>query len=357
MNLLILLITFIISSYNSNKLPNKNKGKTIHDNIGKCINPNGDYVSWYVIYTLQNSANKYAYHDPTMKTFKLYSTEEQSFPPLNIVKGLNKMTNNYLVWNDDSIAEHESQDIRFSSIGHSKGIFISAKKESTLLIHSLPKFPMLLLNNTFSEKFTGNWGVYVQTWFCLSLDEENSIKVLDGISHLPPPIQNFNVNNEKNSNITVLMQSMSEKIKRKRENKIISINVKNSPFEFTYFVRTNDETINLQYENDIPLYYESSLFVGTWSKPKLFDPSCDESENRLNILSILEFNILGVKYSSSQDHSKWAVTEKDIAFCIGDLNRTSSQLKRSGGVMCIKNKLLSKLVKQFIVTSQDCEVE
>lgn len=354
--ILIIIIAALTININSNKLfskINKPNAKS-KSNTGNCVNPNGEAVSWYVIYTLQNSFGKYVYHDESMKTFQSFPTDEQSFPPLNIVKGLNDKSNNHLVWNDDSIAEDTvKQNIRFSTIAHSKGVFLTKnKEESVLLIHSLPRFPTLQLDETFKEGFTGNWGVYVQTWLCISLDEENSLKVLDALSQLPPPIQFSRITNEKASSISILLESIVEGKTEDREDKTVLIKSKNSNFEFTYFVKTKNEEVDLPYEKTIPTYFNSSIFVGTWSKPKLFDAFCNE--NHYNSLSILEFNVLGMKYTSNQDHSKWAVTEKDTAFCIGDLNRTASQLKRSGGVMCIKNSLLSRLVKQFIVVTQEC---
>lgn len=356
MNILLIILAALTISINSNKLPSKmtkSNAKSKAD-TGKCVNPNGEAVSWYVIFTLQNSFGKYVYHDESMTSFKSLPTDEQSFPPLNIVKGLNDKSNNYLVWNDDSIAEDTTkQNIRFSTIAHSKGVFLTKnKEESVLLIHSLPRFPTLQLDETFKEGFTGNWGVYVQTWLCISLDEENSLKVLDALAQLPPPIQSYRIDNEKASSISILLESIAESKTTNTEDKTVLIKSKTSKFEFTYFIKTKNEEVDLPYENTIPTYFNSSIFVGTWSKPKLYDGFCNE--NQLNSLSILEFNLLGMKYTSNQDHSKWAVTEKDVAFCIGDLNRTASQLKRSGGVMCIKNSLLSRLVKQFIVTTQEC---
>ena len=133
----------------------------------------------------------------------------------------------------------------------------------------------------------------------------------------------------------------------------IELTTKNNTVDLVYFIKTNDEKVLLPYDNSIPAYFKSSIFVGTWTKPELQKNICDQ----LNVINIEEYNILGNRYKNSQDHSKWAVTEQDVALCIGDLNRTDSQLKRSGGIMCLKSKLLSKLTKQFIYSSGDCPEE
>ena len=321
---------------------------------GKCVNPQGKKVSWYIIYSMSNQHDQFAYIDNTKKSFDTFKSKKELFPPIKIVEGLN-MNNkfSYLVWNDDSIKEDGNKD-GFSKIAHSKGMFLQDDEESTFLIHSLPRFPTLKENGSFVEDFSGNWGSYSQTWLCITLDNENAISILESLIHLAPPIQASNIiKSEANADnkMTELFETIEKKPMKNREFQKTSIMTKLKDLELVYFVRPNDVDIILPYDIEIPLYFDSNIFVGTWTKPELQKSNCDE---KYDVINITEYNVLGMRYKNTQDHSKWAVTQKDKALCIGDLNRTDSQLKRAGGIMCLKSPLLSKLAKQFIYETDDC---
>ena len=120
--------------------------------FGKCTDPTGNSVSWYIIYTMSNQYKEYSYIDNNKKTFANFNSTVEIFSPFNIVEGLNMKDNfSYIVWNDESIRE-DGDSSGFSKVAHSKGIILydEVKKESTFLIHSLPKFPTLLANKTVS---------------------------------------------------------------------------------------------------------------------------------------------------------------------------------------------------------------
>ena len=59
-----------------------------------------------------------------------------------------------------------------------------------------------------------------------------------------------------------------------------------------------------------------------------------------------------MSYLNTNDHSKWGYS--DNVLCIGDINRTESQTKRSGSVMCFKNKEIAKEVAKFPSSVDKC---
>ena len=60
---------------------------------------------------------------------------------------------------------------------------------------------------------------------------------------------------------------------------------------------------------------------------------------RQGLTSIESLTIDGTTFKSSQDHSKWAVTEDHV--WIGDLNHMKLQEKRGGGGMVISDDALA----------------
>lgn len=347
-SLLLLMLSFftLISFSNTKALPT----------TGKCVNPQGKKVSWYVMFTMSNQYNKTIYFDKSLKTYLTLKSEVSTFPPMKIVAALKEKSRfNSVVWNDDSIKEDRSKD-GFSKIAHSKGMLLvdmnDKSQEGTLLIHSLPRFPKLLNDETFSEEFNENWGVYAQTWVCLTLDSSTVLDLVKNMKNLALPIQWSNVTNDPASEVTIALNNLLEKKRGDRNQVKMEFKTKDKDLSLTYFIRPDDPEINLPYDFDIPQHFKSSIFVGTWTKPSLQKSICNED---YQVINITEFNVLGMRYKNTQDHSKWAVTEKDKGLCIGDLNRTDSQLNRSGAMLCLEHPLLSKLSRQFIYESEDCE--
>ena len=68
------------------------------------------------------------------------------------------------------------------------------------------------------------------------------------------------------------------------------------------------------------------------------------------------------EWTSTQDHSKWAITvdgfEQDNGkkpyACIGGINRQFSQEKRGGATMCYQSKGLNSALFDIIVDFEDC---
>lgn len=392
-------ITFLLLSCNFKKINKK------EDNLGRCTNPSGELVSWYIIYSLQNHYNTFVYIDNTLSNFKNFNAEKIPFPPLLLVKGINKREKyNYAIWNDDMLNPNTS---RKSFGAHSKGIFAHDHEKSSLLIHSLPRFPVLKNDGkTLIEDMPENEGKFAQTFLCINMDNREAVQILNKMDYLSLGIQTSFVNlyksfkrqlyyesaliSENNilfkSDLSILDKTIYNEImldklnliskKKKAYNSVsdvvrallelvngaatskerneFTLNIKSDDdSSFVYFGKPRDNKYNLPYEEIIPNYFKDNLFVGTWTRPRLLDPICDK---KYRVTNIYEYNILSkYRYSNNQDHSKWAVTEKDIAICIGDLNRTESQLSRGGAVMCLKNKLVSKQVKQFIIGSDICK--
>jgi deoxyribonuclease II len=321
---------------------------------GKCVSPEGKTVSWYIIYLMSNDYNQFVYFDNNSKSFQSYKTVAEDFPPLILVRGLNSGKYNYLAWNDDIMIDGL---INFYTSAHSKGIITGdSYGNGSLLMHSLPRFPKIFQkDNTyeFHDEFPDNEGKYAQTFMCMSFKEDEFVKLLSNLPTLKLGFQATKVDLYPDESVTQQLAVLASKPKVSKDRVPFTLELKTSDNQkFVYFGKPDLTQFKLPWDQAIPEYFNSSLFVGTWTRPNLLAEVCTQN---YEVLNIQEYNILGVYgYRNSQDHSKWGVTEVDKALCIGDLNRTESQLKRGGGVMCIINPNVSSLAKQFISKLSTC---
>ena len=110
---------------------------------------------------------------------------------------------------------------------------------------------------------------------------------------------------------------------------------------FTIFSKGKDYKF-LPWDSMIPQFYNSNFFVETWTKPDKLESICGEHE----VNNILSLKFGNYEYTCNNEHSKWSVSENVV--CIGDLNRTGTQLKRGGLVICIVNNAISKIFMESI---------
>jgi len=64
------------------------------------------------------------------------------------------------------------------------------------------------------------------------------------------------------------------------------------------------------------------------------------------------------EFSSGQDHGKLAVGKNgdDALFCIGDLNRVESQMRRGGGVLCFRDNIGLASAMRNLVNQTECTI-
>lgn len=319
--------------------------KKAKDSMPKCVNPTGEEVDYYIIYLMNDAYKKFMYIDNKLRTFQTYDTTVAQFPPLRIASSLNnpKGVHNFIAWNSESIvAGHE----QFSTQAHSKGIISYNEEGGIYLLHSLPKFPYFE-NEKFIDDFPPNAGIYVQTFLCLSLNIKNIDKLLSNLGSIRPGIQKHYSLNFDALATTTLLKSLidQERVEKRVFNE--SITTKNNA-KFNLFGKPNNVS-ELPWDKPIPEFYNESFYVATWTRPNQLPSVCDEYEQVFNIQS---FNVNTMTYKNTNDHSKWGVSAS--VWCIGDLNRTESQLTRSGVVMCFKNSKIVQLTYEFIDEYEPC---
>jgi deoxyribonuclease-2 len=339
-----LSIEDITQSLNNLRLESKNKN--IQAGSANCVSPTGSVVDWYFIFLMNKSHSKYVYMDNTMKESKVFELVTQEFPPLKIATSLNSKNSNYIVWNDDSITEPEKP---YSKMAHSKGIIAYGKENGIYLVHSLPKFPEMNVKEIFLNDLPANQGSYSQTFLCATFDKKNLFVLIDTLKDIKAGVQSNYYGNKYDKDLDDVVAHFDSNLnKRSKGNEITIESVTTLGGVKMEFFAKPKSVLELPWDNHIPNHYKENFFVGTWTRPELLAPIC----KKYKTINILSYSVKEMAYKNTQDHSKWAYS-KNI-FCVGDLNRTNSQLIRSGTILCMKNELVIKEVSKFSKEVDSC---
>jgi len=313
-----------------------------------CQNTSGDPVDWYVIFLFpkvatSDKAINYGYFDDTMKEIQNYTYEDDTFPANSAFSNYNDGKSNYFLWNDE-INSSETESKTSSSKAHSKGALMFDVNSGLLLSHSLPKYPDRDQSDKIITALSSNAGHYGQTFLCISTDLENSLKIVETLNIIDPLLM-LNVEKDLTGKNNAAVEKLIKGTRdSKSENEKITAIKSRGGQDFDIFSKSR-KSPNLPYDTSIPQEYKSGFYVETWTRPALL-PS--DFESQYQIINVQSMNYGGYSFNHNQEHSKWAVSiEKDIC-CFGDLNRTESQKKRGGNVICFRHETLSKLMRNAI---------
>jgi len=327
-----------------------------------CVNPSGDEVDWSVILTFPKTSHEsgklnYGYFDHSSKKMSYHQVDKvANFPPVHLTSQLNKRNNvkgkedtNYFVWNDDMTID---DDEKKSSMGkaHSKGILAYDSTSGFYLVHSLPRFPYRK-GKDFLEDLPDNTGIYAQSFLCISLKKDEEKKVIEDLLIINPQLimkhsdyKDF-VDDPQNDNVIKLLKNRGDS--NLPDSSITDLKSKKQMF--TIFSKGKDFD-SLPWDSLIPKYYKQTFHVETWTKPdRRLKPLCSSGAT---VYNVEEVKFGEFEYTSNNEHSKWGTSTKTV--CIGDLNRTGSQLKRGGLVICLNHTVLAKIFMDSIVKSQKC---
>jgi hypothetical protein len=218
-----------------------------------------------------------------------------------------KKKNNYVVYND------QNKKV-FSQGGHCKGILLWNNENITWLVHSVPHFPEQFTGDSISS-INESQLQYGQSFACVrNIPIEHLQDILSSLSLMKAH---------------VYMSTM----------KLPTQTVENTKeIVFTEKMKHVGKTPKLEesiYEI-IQKSVKGKFIMETWNHGH---KSKDNDHLKLNTKVKWP---CGISYTTTQDHSKWAVSENTV--CIGDLNYMESQLHRGGGALVIRSL---KLAKQF----------
>ncbi|RZB39136.1 plancitoxin-1 [Asbolus verrucosus] len=250
----------------------------------------------------------------------------------------------YVLYNDQPPTE-----LPKSSKGHTKGVVLTDLNGGFWLIHSVPHFPQLGANYTFSSSGV----IKGQSFFCISLDLKNLNKVGIQLQYNEPQIYASHVPDILKSKISQIEAAVSGvTVTQPPWFNQIPITSK-SGIRFISFAKSKKFGKDL-YEDWVAPALQSNLLVETWPNGAGKLPSNCSKPFKVYNVETVSMKVTNTTFSNTQDHSKWAVSQNLNWICIGDINRMEHQKVRGGGTVCLNNEMLSTNYRDCVVAIEKC---
>ncbi|XP_075154790.1 deoxyribonuclease II [Haematobia irritans] len=338
-----------------------------------CKDENGDNVDWFYLYKLPMH---YAPKDPTNTRdnsgFHYLYISSVSFEQWSLsnrtINESNSMAASTLspLFANDSILllayndEFPNGTVVFSG-GHTKGVVASDGVTGLWLIHSVPKYPSIP-----KHEYPSTGAHYGQSFLCVTFPAGEMEKVGEQLLFNEPNIYHSHVPKTLVDRFPTLEKVIKGQwISQKPFNNVLNL-VSLQGNTFKSFAKTSKFNQEL-YEDFLAPVLDTNLLVETWRNGAGNLPSnCSRNDNVYNVKS-LKSEDLGVDFKTSQDHSKWAVSQSvGLKFwrwrlpstsnwiCVGDINRQEHQLMRGGGVLCQQNSKIAKLYRNLVQDYESC---
>ncbi|XP_037808431.1 plancitoxin-1 [Lucilia sericata] len=337
-----------------------------------CKNEEGENVDWFYLYKLpaHYSTDKTVDYDKTglrymYLTNASYEQWNLSSNRINETSSMVALTLEPLVANPLVLLlayndEFPNGQVIFDG-GHTKGVIATDGNTGIWLIHSVPKFPSLP-----KYEYPSTGAHYGQSFLCVTFNASEMEKIGEQLLFNEPNIYYERVPVTLSEKFPHLEQAIrKEWISMEPFNNILDLKSLQG-INFKSFAKTSKYNKEL-YEDFVAPTLDTNLLVETWRNGKgNFNSNCSLNDNVYNIQAI-EFNKHNIQFNTTQDHSKWAVSQSvGLKFwrwrlpstsnwiCVGDINRQQHQLQRGGGVLCQQQKKLAKLYKKLVQRYESC---
>lgn len=344
------------------------------------IDDNGNQVDWWFIYKVAEKSitsdgskpkgTEYVYYDSNFpKGKKLQLSSHLIDNPSNgaISNTLNQIYNNsddpnlgWFFYND----EDPITDKTNSSRGHTKGtLAFNTKTNSAFwLIHSTPKFA---LKGTYGYPTTADGNA--QTFLCITLkDADEAKKIAQQMyqgqqpnvylaSNIPDELVTaitdprvYLINNTVQSGDAAYADSITFLSAAGKQFMAIAKN--------KHWNKDNDDDF---YNDLVAIKLNENIEVETWEHGITPGSTDGDSSHTVVAMKSVDLAPLGINpsydWSEENDHAKLAIsreTEKTKYVCVGDLNFTKAQEKRSGGTVAFTCNDLWESLNEILSTKQ-----
>lgn len=315
-----------------------------------CLNELNQPVDFWVAIKAPTGTN-YLYYEPGAQLAPSpYSLNDTTKGSLTYTTQQIWSSDSYVMYNDEP---PESTNYSFT-YGHTKGYFALASDLTGFYItHSIPLFPQ---GPSQTPKYTGLGGnayTYAQNVLCLSVNAST----LDSLAY------KFQLNRPQiyDSKISPIVGQTYKNISNLANGKYATAPICASQDlqtiggqTFTIFAKSTQWGKDL-YDACVAPTLQSSLWVETWIRGSQEGPSCPTSGYDTLDVEALDFGS-NYAWSETQDHSKWAIALEQQGFCMGDINRMTTQYVRGGGTTCLQDPVMFASLSKATTKTDSCNL-
>ncbi|XP_053986931.1 plancitoxin-1 [Hylaeus volcanicus] len=348
----------------------------------QCKDENNAPVDWYVAYKLPKTSTSsnpliregYAYLYITNATVESgWSLSTKSIGSNNSILGVTlaplyddkiEAKSMWSLYNDNP-----PDAPTVFKYGHAKGVAMVNSDQGFWLIHSVPSFPPVptvgeVTRPTIRENITiaGRYNypdsgtLFGQSFLCVSIGSDQFNTLGEQLMYNEIVVYAKNIPDTLGNEYPLLRNATNQKrVKSPPYNSKASIRTLGS-VEFTSFAKGSKWQKDL-YADFVAPQLQTNLYVQSWLNGRGKLPSTCSRRKIYNVKS-LRFEAANIDFTSSRDHSKWAitVTKKAAAHwvCVADINRADTQYSRGGGAMCFKQNQVWNDYRSVINDVEPC---
>ncbi|XP_051250653.1 plancitoxin-1-like [Dicentrarchus labrax] len=331
-----------------------------------CRNEADQPVDWYILYKLPahtGIGDVYYYIDTKVQKM---NTEMKPVKPINHQAGVLANTlapyfnkeagSGYIAYSDQPPTSNALPEF-----GHSKGFVMMDQNSGFWLLHSTPRFPFDKASNNFFPESGKENG---QTFICVTFPYATFKQIGLHLQYIHAHTFEHNIPDGFHNELKKAAKLKDgTKLKEPADipKELYQDLKSNANHPFRSFVKkvldteSDDEDCDDEKKRDLYFHIAqnigSSVRAQTWNQGNKF-----ESEDPVYNVECIE---VGGKKWNTNDHSKWCVSVDDKGpeywTCFGDSNRARSQCKRRGGALCIQDKTVNGIFKNFIKPKADCK--
>ncbi|OQR71217.1 deoxyribonuclease-2-alpha-like [Tropilaelaps mercedesae] len=353
-----------------------------------CRNSKGEPVEWFIIYKVPESADnelpgfhkgpvydrgtEFGYFDSTMghdaaladgtggiaveKNNPLATSLAQIFR-MSRVQANKRLT--YIVYNDQPPTEDGAlvkrwKGVRSLSSGHSKGVVVLGAQTGLWLMHSIPHFPAGLFKGRYSYPSSGH--VNGQTAICVTFNSSQIDTVAAHLRIQQPHLYESSASEAFRKQHPELDQLLKKNFTSRAPFVLKGYLIGADGTKFTLIAKSKRLNEDI-YRNVIAPILKSDIYVETWRNGPggKLSSDCKAPYHVLDVENIaIGIGNKTVRWSSSEDHSKWALADNTDWICICSINRMISQFRRGGEAMCLQHQRLHKIFQKGIAGYEPC---
>ncbi|XP_031844247.2 deoxyribonuclease II [Nomia melanderi] len=334
----------------------------------QCKDENNAPVDWYVLYKLPKTSTSsnplirdgYAYlyaTNATIGTGWHLSTRSiaanNSIPGITLAPLYDQKNEDKSMWTLYNDSPPDTPAV--FKYGHTKGVVMVNSEQGFWLIHSVPNFPAVpeggevtrpskRVNVTIQGKYNypESGTFYGQSFLCISLGSDQFNVLGEQLMYNEITVYAKNIPESLGARYPMLTDAINQKrVKSPPYNRKAVLRSLGST-NFTSFAKGSKWQKDL-YADFVAPQLQTDLYVQSWLNGRGKLPSTCSRRKIYNVKSLI-FDAANIDFTSSRDHSKWAITVTNRTtthwVCVADINRADTQYSRGGGAVCLKQPSL-----------------